>query len=188
VVAAAGPDALIQLANNAQAGRPAPTLAGDRPVINVTLDYHKLQAGAFDAGILPDGTPLSAGDLRRLCCDANLIPAVLGGASQPLDIGRGERFVTPTIRKALTLRDKHCAFPNCDTPAIRCDAHHLVPWWDGGATALHNLVLLCPEHHGLIEPDKNTTRDQWKIHIHDDGHPIFTPPGRYDPLRLAHDT
>ena len=172
-------DALMQLVKNAPAGRPGPTLAGDRPVVNVTLDYHKLLAGAFDAGVLPDNAPLSAGDLRRLCCDANLVPAVLGADSEPLDIGRAGRFVTPPIRKALTLRDKHCAFPRCDTPAIRCDAHHLVPWWDGGPTTMSNLVLLCPEHHGLIEPDRNASRDQWQVHINSDGHPVFTPPGRF---------
>jgi len=127
----------------------------------------------------PDNAPLSAGDLRRLCCDANLVPAVLGADSEPLDIGRAGRFVTPPIRKALTLRDKHCAFPRCDTPAIRCDAHHLVPWWDGGPTTMSNLVLLCPEHHGLIEPDRNASRDQWQVHINSDGHPVFTPPGRF---------
>ena len=171
-------DALINLVQTAQTGGKAPTLAGDRPVITITLDYHKLQAGAFDAGILPDGQPLSPGDLRRLCCDANLIPAVLGSDSEPLDVGRTSRFVTSPIRKALTIRDKTCAYPNCDKPAALCDAHHIIPWFDGGATRLDNLVLLCPYHHGLIEPDKYSTRDQWTVHIHDDGHPIFKPPGR----------
>ena len=168
-------DALVCLVGAAQTGSKAPTLAGDRPVVTITLDYHKLMTAAFDAGVLPDGTPLTAGDLRRLCCDANLIPAVLGAASEPLDIGRANRFVTPALRKALTLRDKHCAHPNCGRPAHLCDAHHIVPWWHGGPTNLNNLVLLCPYHHGLVEPDKYGGRDQWTVKIHD-GHPIFKPP------------
>ena len=176
-------DALLALIQAAQTGGRAPTLAGDRPVITITLDYHKLIAQAADAGVLPDGAPLSASDLRRLACDANLIPAVLGAESEPLDIGRANRFVTPALRKALTLRDKHCAHPNCDKPAHLCDAHHIVPWWDGGPTNLNNLVLLCPYHHGLIEPDKYGGRDQWTIKIHD-GHPIFKPPRRH-PDRTA---
>jgi len=185
-------DALVSLMQAVQTGGKAPTLAGDRPVVTVTLDYHKLIAGAADAGVLPDGSPLSAGDLRRLACDANLIPAVLGGASEPLDIGRANRFVTPAIRKALTLRDKHCAHPQCDRPAHLCDAHHIVPWWDGGPTNLHNLVLLCPYHHGLIEPDKHGGRDQWTVQI-TDGHPIFKPPrchpaeGRTSNQAASHD-
>jgi len=172
-------DALIALVKNAQNGDPAPTLGGDRPVVVVTLDLRKLQEDAADAGLLPSGAPLAAGDLRRLCCDANLVPAVLGTKSELLDVGRAFRLVTPAIRRALTLRDKHCAFPNCDTSAALCDAHHITPWWDGGATALANLVLLCPHHHGLIEPDRNLQRDQWSVSIHDDGHPVFTPPGRF---------
>jgi len=182
-------DALIQLIQDAQNHTQAPTLGGDRPTILVTLDYNKLQTQAADAGLLPDEQPLSAGDLRRLCCDANLIPAVLDGTSLPLDVGATNRFVTNPIRKALTLRDKHCAFPYCDTPAVQCDAHHITPWWAGGPTNLHNLVLLCPTHHALIEPDKHTTRDQWKVTIHTDGHPIFTPPKHHpnkQPMRNPH--
>jgi len=60
-------DALISLVKNAHGGGPAPTLGADRPVVVVTLDHHKLEAGAADAGVLPSGAPLSAGDLRRLC-------------------------------------------------------------------------------------------------------------------------
>ena len=169
-------DALISLTQAAQTGGQAPTLAGDRPVVTVTLDYHKLLAGAADAGLLHDGSPLAAGDLRRLCCDANLIPVVLGGPSEPLDVGRSQRFVTPAIRTALTLRDNHCAFPRCDKPAHLCDAHHIAPWYHGGNTNLDNLVLLCPYHHGLIEPDKHAGREQWTVTITSDGHPLFTPP------------
>jgi hypothetical protein len=169
-------DALIHLVADANRGHSAPSLAGDRPTIMVTLDYQKLHDQAAQAARLPSGQPISAGDLRRLCCDANLIPAVLGGASQPLDVGRTQRFVTGPIRKALTLRDRHCCFPQCDRPAAECDAHHLRPWWDHGLTSLNNLVLLCPQHHALIEPDPHATRDQWRVHIHTDGYPIFHPP------------
>jgi hypothetical protein len=137
-------DALTRLVAEVGCRQPAPMLGGDRPTVVVTVDYDKLTAGAAHAGVLPDGQPLSAGDLRRICCDATLIPAVLGTRSEPLDVGRAYRLVTPPIRKALTLRDRHCAFPSCDTPAVYCEAHHVRPWWAGGATTLANLVLLCP--------------------------------------------
>lgn len=82
------------------------------------------------------------------------MPAVLGGPSTPLDVGRSQRLVTPAIRRVVDVRDAGCAFPRCDTPSVRCEAHHIIPWWAGGDTALHNLVLLCPHHHGLCEPIK----------------------------------
>ena len=173
-------DALVRLVEDAGHHTAAPTLAGDRPVVTVTLDYHKLIAGATGAGLLPSGHPLSTGDLRRVCCDATLIPVVLGSPTEPLAVGRSTRLVPPEIRKALTIRDTHCTFPTCDTPATHCDAHHVIPWWQGGPTSLDNLVLLCPHHHALVEPDKHATRDQWVVTIPPGGHPVFTPPMRYD--------
>ncbi len=108
------------------------------------------------------------------------MPVVLGGPSEILDVGRTQRLVTPAIRKALTLRDGGCIFPGCTAPDTRCEAHHLQPWWAGGHTALHNLVLLCGHHHTLVEPDRyRRPADRWHIHIdHHTGLPVITPPGR----------
>lgn len=91
----------------------------------VLLDYDKLAAGAAGAGVLPDGRPLSAGELRRLCCEAELIPVVLGGSSEVLDVGRASRLATPEIKTALIARDGGCVFPGCDAPPSRCEAHPL---------------------------------------------------------------
>jgi HNH endonuclease len=59
--------------------------------------------------------------------------------------------VVPTaLRKALVVRDEHCAFPGCDRPQSWCDAHHVVHWADGGETNLDNLLLLCRPHHRML--------------------------------------
>ena len=50
----------------------------------------------------------------------------------------------------MTVRDADCRFPSCDRPHAWCDAHHIVHWADGGATALDNLVLLCRRHHRMV--------------------------------------
>jgi len=71
-----------------------------------------------------DGTPITAGEARRLACTARLIPAVLGGESQPLDLGRSRRLFTPAQRKTLRLRDRHCRADGCTVPATWCEAHH----------------------------------------------------------------
>jgi len=83
-------------------------------------------------------------------CDALILPAVLGSPSQPLDVGRQERLVTPAILAALRLRDGGCSFPGCTMPAPFCDAHHLRHWSENGATSLVNMALLCRFHHRLI--------------------------------------
>ncbi len=176
-------DALIAMIINHAAGRRSPKVGGDRPRVVVTLNYTKLLADATAAGLIGDGEPLSAGDLRRLCCDADLLPAVLGGPSAVLDVGRDCRLVPADLRAALVLRDGGCVFPGCHARPSECEAHHVIPWWIGGATALWNLVLLCHHHHGLLEPARYGVRDQWEIRIADDGLPETIPPRRCDPER-----
>ncbi|MGC3995647.1 MAG: DUF222 domain-containing protein [Propionicimonas sp.] len=149
----------------------------------VKLDYDKLICGAAGAGVLDDGSPLSAGELRRLCCGAGVLPVVVDGKSAPLDVGYEQRLVTRAQRAALHVRDGGCAFPGCDLAAGSCEAHHIVPWWEGGRTDLSNLVLLCRHHHGVIEPARYGLRDQWSVEIAEDGLPEFLPPARYGPPR-----
>lgn len=170
-------DALVRLVSE---HRDAPSSVGDRPRIVVTMTHQDLHDMATAAGVLPAGVRITAGDLRRLCCDADLMPAVLGAASEILDVGRTQRLVTPAIRKALSLRDGGCVFPGCTAPDSACEAHHLRPWWQGGVTALYNLVLLCPHHHRLVEPERyQRPTDRWSIHIDSDtGQPVITPPRR----------
>ena len=96
------------------------------------------------------GDELSVSTIRRLACDAEVIPAVLGSLGEVLDVGRTQRLVTTAIWKALVLRDQHCRFPGCRRLPLACDAHHLQHWADGGPTSLDNLVLLCRAHHTLI--------------------------------------
>jgi hypothetical protein len=44
-----------------------------------------------------------------LLCDADIVPVVLGGRGEVLDVGRAMRTATPAIRRAVTARDKGCA-------------------------------------------------------------------------------
>ena len=75
---------------------------------------------------------------------------VLGSQSQPLDVGRTKRLVTPALLAALWARDKGCTFPGCGRPPQWSDAHHVKHWVDGGPTALLNLALLCAFHHTWV--------------------------------------
>jgi hypothetical protein len=96
------------------------------------------------------GTPISAGEARRLACNTGILPAVLGTASQVLDLGRRTRLFTPAQITALRIRDSGCRAQGCTIPATWCEAHHLDPWSRGGPTDLTNGILLCPHHHHLI--------------------------------------
>jgi hypothetical protein len=172
-------DGLCALAAAHQRHALAPGNGGDRPRVVVTLDYHRLRDDCITAGVLETGAPITAGELRQLACDADILPVVLGGASEPLDVGRSQRLVTPAIRAALTLRDQGCVLPGCDAPASVCHAHHLTPWWAGGVTALHNLALVCPHHHNLVEPARTgPPGNRWRITLDDHGLPQAHPPDR----------
>lgn len=148
----------------------------DRARIFVILDYDTLREQAAGAGLLNGVEPLSAGDLRRLCCDAGILPVVMSGESVILDLGQERRLVSPELRTALELRDRGCVMPGCDVGPVGCEAHHVVPWASGGPTALHNLVLLCVQHHPRFEPAKHGLRQPWRVQIGSDGVPEVVPP------------
>ncbi|WP_406064003.1 DUF222 domain-containing protein [Micromonospora sp. NBC_00860] len=154
-----------------------PYSGGDSAQIVVTTSYdgltRQLSTGALDIGL-----ELTPDTVRRLACDATILPAVLGGTGQVLDVGRQRRLITGPLRRALVLRDRGCAFPGCDRPPRWCDAHHIHHWADGGTTSLTNAVLLCGHHH------RHVHQTDWVVRLGDDGHPEFIPPAWLDPEQL----
>ncbi|HEX5878942.1 MAG TPA: DUF222 domain-containing protein, partial [Actinomycetota bacterium] len=123
-----------------------PLHGGDATTVIITLDLQALLSGIGVA--LVGDQPITAAEARRLACTAHLIPAVLGGDSEVLDLGRKRRLFSPAQRKAMAVRDVHCRAEGCEIPAAWCEAHHAgVPWAAGGATDLADGLLLCSWHH-----------------------------------------
>ncbi|CAI3799883.1 hypothetical protein NKCBBBOE_02443 [Pseudarthrobacter sp. MM222] len=185
-------DGLVGACKAALAARSLPAAGGLRPQVMVTIDYRDLLArlGATPhdpAEAYPDlgrtaertGTmlfsgPVTASTARKIACDADIIPVVLGGEGRILDIGRSSRIFPPHIRKALTARDQGCSFPGCTIPAPWCEAHHISYWSRGGSTGTDNGTLLCSHHHHLIH------KEHWTIELRT-GVPWFIPPPHLDP-------
>ncbi|WP_345764180.1 DUF222 domain-containing protein [Diaminobutyricibacter sp. McL0608] len=164
-------DAFRHLAGcSSPATRPPVTM-----IVRVGLD--DLRSGDGTAHIDETLTPVSAGTARRLAADAQLIPMVLGGNSEVLDLGRSKRLFTPAQKLALAERDDGCAWTGCPHPPSYAQAHH-IRWWDRdtGPTDLDNGILLCSQHHHRVHDDG------WDIHIRDNT-PWFTPPAHHDPTR-----
>jgi hypothetical protein len=154
-----------------------PKSHGSSPRLTVTMDLENLRNGV-GMGTVDTGQTLSASAVRRLACDCELIPAVLGSEGEILDVGRAQRLVTMAMWTALVLRDGECAFPGCHAPPVGCDAHHILHWLHGGATALENLVLLCRAHHTTIH------NSPWDVQLNPVDHrPEFLPPAHLDPER-----
>ncbi|EWT00404.1 hypothetical protein N865_15915 [Intrasporangium oryzae NRRL B-24470] len=119
----------------------------DKAKVVVTIDHDVLTGRLEGAGVTASGDVLSAATVRRLACDAAIVPMVLGSESEPLDVGREKRLVTRGLRLALITRDRGCTFPGCSIPAQWTDAHHNQPWFLGGTTSLLTTTLLCRRHH-----------------------------------------
>ena len=130
-----------------------PQTAGVNATVVVTMTLEQLLAAQATA-LLDDGSRMSAGQARRLACEAGIIPVVLGTKSQPLDLGRAARLFTKAQRIALGLRDGGCTARGCETSASGCHAHHDDPWSRGGLTDLSNGRLLCPRHHRLAHDSR----------------------------------
>ncbi len=115
----------------------------------VTIDHQTVQ-GALKAAHLDTGESLSAGEARRLVCTAGILPAVLGGASVALDLGRESRLFSEAQRIAKGLAHSTCAADGCERPYAWCELHHQKPWSRDGRTDLDNAVPLCHRHHQYI--------------------------------------
>ncbi|MBU1803013.1 MAG: HNH endonuclease, partial [Actinobacteria bacterium] len=171
-------DAMVGLAQHSLDTEAQPESHGARPRVGVLIDFESLQEDSQsgdDAGqpaMTDDGLRLSHAAVRRLACDADILPICLGTQGQPLDVGRAQRLVTIAIWLALIARDRHCAFPGCTRPPVMCHAHHITHWADGGPTSLNNLVMLCGHHHRTIHDTA------WQVRLATDARPEFRPPPR----------
>jgi hypothetical protein len=93
-----------------------------------------------------------------------LTGAQFPAVSLPLDSGAATDVIQPHLRRAVTTRHRHCAFPGCDEPSNACHIHHLRPRADGGPTQLANLVPLCAFHHLIAIHHWG-----WTLTLHADG-------------------
>jgi len=140
---------------------PAGTPAADGAAGSTGVAGAAATAGAADGGDGPaftpghghieaTGAPLTAATIQRLSCDGATTEVTIDAFGQPLDVGREHRTFTPKQRIALAIRDGGCVFGDCDKEPSMTEAHHIVPWSQGGRTDLANGILLCKFHHLLI--------------------------------------
>ena len=158
---------------------PVDHLPAGSTTLTVNFDHDQLLEG-IGAATLSTGTRVSINEVRRIACEANLIPMVFNGESLPLNMGRGKRLFTRHQRLAIANRDGGCTFPGCDRPPNWCEIHHAnCSWAQGGETNLCDGVLLCNLHHHVIH-EQSIHDDGWAIRFAADGHPEYLPPKSID--------
>lgn len=135
-----------------------PEHGGTATAIVVTIPLADLRSALAGVDITAgaDGVGrISAGEVRRLACTAQIIPAVLGSKSEVLDLGRSQRLFSTAQHRALGVRDRTCRAEGCSVPATWCEAHHFKdPWSRGGKTNLSDGKLFCPWHHHRAHDDR----------------------------------
>jgi 5-methylcytosine-specific restriction protein A len=161
-------EALVEICRFALGYEDIGEVNGERPHLVVTIRLEDLENRARGA-LLHTGGTLTPAQLRRIACDADIIPVVLGERGEPLDIGRADRRIPLRTRRAVAARDGGCAHPGCDRPPSWCEVHHVIEWQHGGRTDVDNLVMLCCAHHDQIHST------EWTIDM-SSGKPKFIPP------------
>jgi hypothetical protein len=153
-------DALTMMAGFSLSHGDTSESGGEPANVVVIAPLDTLRGELVEAGV--DGTingePVSAALIRRLACDAGIIPAILGSHSEVLDLGRKTPTWNTAQRRALKIESGgRCGFERCGVPVQHCQAHHINWWSHLGTTATRNGVYLCHFHHWLVH---HTT---WRI-------------------------
>lgn len=155
--------ALLSSSSMSSSGDCTGTVTGhSRPAraeIMVHIDLETLVNATVGSPRVIGGSELPVETVRRLACDADIIPVVLNGSGVALDVGRAKRLATAHQRRALAARYETCAIPDCAVLFHRCEPHHLRPWEDGGGTDLSNLLPLCVKHHHAVH------EGGWKLEV-----------------------
>ncbi|MBZ5738605.1 HNH endonuclease [Nocardioides mangrovi] len=125
-----------------------PKIGGLNATLLVTISEESLLGRLEQAGtILDTGDRISPALARKLACEAGILPVVMNGKSEVLDLGREQRLHSQAQRIAITLRQHgQCATDGCDR-TTGLHAHHVVEWSKGGPTDLANAIGLCHWHH-----------------------------------------
>ncbi|MDQ1215160.1 HNH endonuclease signature motif containing protein [Microbacterium arborescens] len=162
------------------AGTPAldPTGAGDgdgtlgaiRAHVQVAVSALTLMGQDDGPADLAGRSPIDALTARELAGNATswdrLLTHPVTGTVLECDSYRP----TAAMVRLLRARDRHCRFPGCRQPAIRCELDHTIAASEGGTTHVCNLANLCKRHHDV----KHHTR--WRVRQLPGGRLVWTSP------------
>ncbi|MEA1903824.1 MAG: HNH endonuclease [Actinomycetota bacterium] len=152
-------------------------VSGEAPPAQVTVFVDASQAaqtGGESGVVLDAGANSGRQALEAILCDSVTEVIARTEDGRYLDYGRKNRTVTPTLKRALLHKYRHrCSADGCDS-RYRLEAHHLIPFSQGGATNQDELLLLCWFHHHIVV-------HKWGYIIYphpDHGRIRFRPPRR----------
>ncbi len=146
------------------------TLGAIRAHVQVAVSALTLMGQDDGPADLAGRSPIDANTARELAGNATswdrLLTHPVTGTVLECDTYRP----TSAMTRLLRARDRHCRFPGCRQPAIRCELDHTIAASDGGATHVCNLANLCKRHHDV----KHHTR--WRVRQLPGGRLVWTSP------------
>jgi hypothetical protein len=145
-------DAFVAMISRSVEGRHVPRVGGEAPTVVIHVQKTAIDAAAAGvpgctATVERTGETVPVHIAAAIMCDGHIQTVTIGADGEPLDLGRSKRLFSRAQRRALASRDGGCRAPGCDFPVGWTDAHHIVPWSEGGPTDLANGILLCKHHH-----------------------------------------
>lgn len=123
------------------------------PPVLVTIPGTRDGKLAGPVGIV-EGAPVARSSVDQMACDGGVQPVWLSSTGRVLALESAARVFSANQRRAIAARDGHtCLIPHCTIPAHACEAHHVIPYAQGGSTHVDNGVLLCWSHHRMMDHD-----------------------------------
>ncbi|AKL72860.1 protein of unknown function DUF222/HNH endonuclease [Actinobacteria bacterium IMCC26256] len=144
-------DALMALCENATTKQISTSgIKTTRPnaVINIRVDIDALKRGRTEHGEVCEIAgvgPIPVATATEYLGKAFLKLLVLDGVDIKTVAHMGRAIPAP-LRTAIEERDRVCQVPTCDM-SVGLEIDHIVPFAEGGAASLENLVRLCKRHH-----------------------------------------
>ena len=142
---------------------PGKLLGARRHAVRVLVTDRDLRERRGPAFIQDQTEAISIETAEQHVCDSGIVPIQFADDGEPLRLGTTRRLFTAKQRDALAARDGGCRFSGCDRPASWCEAHHRIPWKEGGPTDVRDGLLLCRHHHMLVH-DNHWRIDRDPVH------------------------
>ncbi len=117
---------------------------------------------------LSDGSRLPPAVLEEMSCNARWTGLIFDRYGDAIWRSRSRRTVTESQWQALLAIHGGCF--HCGAPPAVCQAHHIIPYSQGGATSLENLIMVCWNCHHRIH------HNNWRIETHPDNSYTLHPP------------
>jgi hypothetical protein len=118
--------------------------------LSILIDATTFVHGPHDHSIVDYGLPidLPIETIRRMACDAEITPIIVGADGVHLHLGNTQRLANRDQRRALRAMYRGCAVPGCSVAWDHVIIHHLEYFTrDKGPTDIENLLPLCTKHH-----------------------------------------